>query len=157
VSQLKGALKEQIHKYEDQRHIKPTHSQNKATIFHTERRQSADILRCKMSLVKWWMLFGDFLVLLMISMSSMLAWAEITCPNYQEIPYCSCFVRDDQLYIQCSGSDIIALQKSLQVLNGPVKSFSVYDLDSRATVLPNGVTDNVTSPVFHLQVKMFSM
>jgi len=78
--------------------------------------------------------------------------AEIVCPPYQDIPYCSCFVLDDQLHIQCSGSDFATLKKSLQVLNGPVKSFSVYDLDARASVLPNGLTDNVTSPVFHLQV-----
>lgn len=92
-------------------------------------------------------------LLLFVTMSPVgLVRGEITCPPYQEIPYCSCFVLDDQLHIQCSGSDIPALKKSLQVLNGPVKSYSVYDLDARATVLPDGVTDNVTSPVFHMQV-----
>jgi len=99
---------------------------------------------------------GGLLFLITLSIIGLLVSAEITCPPYQEIPDCSCFVLDDQLHVQCSGSDIGALQKSLQVLNGPVKSFSVYDLDSRATVLPNGVTDNVTSPVFHLQV-MFAL
>ncbi|XP_035710126.1 protein artichoke [Folsomia candida] len=82
---------------------------------------------------------------------------EIVCPAYQEIPFCSCFVLDDQLHIQCSGSDIPALKKSLQVLNGPVKSYSVYDLDSRAAILPDGVTDNVTSPVYHLQISHSSL
>jgi hypothetical protein len=96
-------------------------------------------------------------LLLFVTMSPVgLVRGEITCPPYQEIPYCSCFVLDDQLHIQCSGSDIPALKKSLQVLNGPVKSYSVYDLDARATVLPDGVTDNVTSPVFHMQVCTFN-
>jgi hypothetical protein len=79
---------------------------------------------------------------------------EIVCPPYQEIPFCSCFVLDDQLHVQCSGPDVSTLRHSLQVLNGPVKSFSVYDLDTKASVLPNGVTDNVTSPVYHLQVSL---
>lgn len=78
--------------------------------------------------------------------------SETTCPSYKELPYCTCLVVDDQLHVQCSGNDIPTLEKSLQVLNGPVKSFSVYDLDSRATILPNGLTDNVTSPVLHFQV-----
>lgn len=77
---------------------------------------------------------------------------EISCPSYQEIPFCSCFVLDDQLHVQCSGNDIPALEKSLTVLNGPVKTFSVYDLETRASILPNGLTDNVTSPILHFSV-----
>jgi hypothetical protein len=92
------------------------------------------------------------IILLLLGLFLSLAQGEITCPPYLEIPYCSCFVLDDQLHMQCSGSDIGAMKKSLQVLNGPVKSYSVYDLDARASILPNGVTDNVTSPVYHLQV-----
>ncbi|ODM99898.1 hypothetical protein Ocin01_06786, partial [Orchesella cincta] len=106
----------------------------------------------------WWLSNQIVFVtlLLLVTMSPVgVVRGEITCPPYQEIPYCSCFVLDDQLHIQCSGSDIPALKKSLQVLNGPVKSYSVYDLDARATVLPDGVTDNVTSPVFHVQAMDF--
>ena len=105
-----------------------------------------------MSLQKWWLLFGE---LLLISMTLDWVWgakSEIKCPSYHEIPSCSCLILDDMLDVQCSGVDIPSLEKSLRVLQGPVKSFSVYDLDSRATVLPNGVTDNVTSPIYHLQV-----
>jgi hypothetical protein len=92
-------------------------------------------------------------VLLFLIFMSPFAKCEVQCPPSQEILSCSCFVLDDQLHVQCSGPDVPILQHSLQVLNGPVKSFSVYDLDARASILPNGVTDNVTSPVYHLQVR----
>lgn len=51
----------------------------------------------------WWLSNQIVFVTLwlLVTMSPVgLVRGEITCPPYQEIPYCSCFVLDDQLHIQ---------------------------------------------------------
>lgn len=62
----------------------------------------------------------------------LLAQVENTsCPSFAANPSCPCYNFEDGIFLECPAATASSLRSVLQLIQGPIQSLSVYDLDRR--------------------------
>ncbi|XP_071549840.1 uncharacterized protein [Panulirus ornatus] len=61
------------------------------------------------------------------------------CPRWEDNPWCPCYHFDDGVFLECPMVSLATVAKVLGLIKRPVKSLSIYDLDTNVTVLTPGL------------------
>ncbi|KAK3877252.1 hypothetical protein Pcinc_018050 [Petrolisthes cinctipes] len=61
------------------------------------------------------------------------------CPTWEENPWCPCYQFDDGVFLECPMVSLATVGTVLSLVRRPVKSLSIYDLDTNVTSLSPGV------------------
>ncbi|XP_076059176.1 uncharacterized protein LOC143035892 [Oratosquilla oratoria] len=78
------------------------------------------------------------------------SWGNNACPPWDQNPSCPCFYIDDRLFLECPMVSLRVIADVLRLIHKPIKSFSIYDLSSNTTALPDHVFNQ--SIIHNLQI-----
>ncbi|KAK8736052.1 hypothetical protein OTU49_005205 [Cherax quadricarinatus] len=78
------------------------------------------------------------------------------CPSWEANPWCPCYNNDDGIFMECPMVSLETLSSALGLVNQPVKSLNIYDLDINVTSLPPGIFRK-SAGVINLQISHSSL
>ncbi|XP_068228417.1 protein artichoke-like [Palaemon carinicauda] len=73
------------------------------------------------------------------------------CPSWEENPMCPCYNNGDGIYMECPMVSLSTVGNVLGLVQEPLKSLSIYDLEMEVTTLPSGIFKH-SAGVMSLQI-----
>ncbi|KAA0200083.1 hypothetical protein HAZT_HAZT002942 [Hyalella azteca] len=59
------------------------------------------------------------------------------CPSFESNPWCPCYHINSDVFLECPMVSLGVVNSVLRMIQRPIMSFSIYDLDPNVTVLPS--------------------
>ncbi|KAG7154102.1 artichoke-like 4 [Homarus americanus] len=73
------------------------------------------------------------------------------CPRWEDNPWCPCYNNDDGIFMECPMVSLETVASALSLVREPIKSLSIYDLETNVASFPSGIFGK-SAGVVNLQI-----